>query len=696
MIDNLPNTPTDQDVVSVVAIDVDGRQKYIFETDKLQEMLGASRIIDQTKDQAEMFFNEEKGLYLFLPVSGEIRAWAHKEKQRELLDAAWDLRLWLEQRGVSHTCVYFETCSDHFEKDNLEKQPGVEQPEPEIDPGYPCLDWVHKSLLARMRRRKDLRRGEDNRPRCSLFSACQLHAIEPANLWMPDGFGAEEDEERRKLVSARARAKWEAWKNAKHGYGQNEREEGFYQQYLKRPVEEQLRYYLDKSLPELNRPIYFKDLTDDIIQTEDRDSYLAFVCADGDGMGKILSALNWNDLRWQALEKEGTKRKPWERNRNFALEYDDCVKEAFAEAVADVVVPDPKTAKDLYQQACEQEDFTIQLPLLPQLLGGDDLWMVSKRDIALELCQKFSAHYEKLVNNKYQSYGTKDEKLIGSTTLHQAIQVAGFTSVKDHQGTGVGGDARDANENQDQSKEPVALTISFGVAFAKAGFPAHAMIEAAEALLKSAKSLRKQKIWGRQEEGKLQGCLDWHWIESSCIESMADARRQGWSYADGQKLMLLTSRPWSILQTEQFLAAAKELGKVARRKREQLEAILRRGHQLSKLAAEEWWKGLLPREREVIEQVNENLKSAGWPVGIKEGNLSEPFDPWRRLGAYEIEEKEHDKAQVEVYATPLLDLLALQHVMGIEGKNPPAPSPAEPMGNTDKLTDDEEVADGAR
>ena len=56
----------------VVAVEVDGRQAYLFESDKLREMLGASRIIAQSVEHARTLFIEKAGLHLHGPVSGVI------------------------------------------------------------------------------------------------------------------------------------------------------------------------------------------------------------------------------------------------------------------------------------------------------------------------------------------------------------------------------------------------------------------------------------------------------------------------------------------------------------------------------------------------------------------------------------------------------------------------------------------------
>ncbi len=198
------------------------------------------------------------------------------------------------------------------------------------------------------------------------------------------------------------------------------------------------------------------------------------------------------------------------------------------------------------------------------------------------------------------------------------------------------------------------LTVSMGIAFAKAGYPAHAMIDLAEALLKNAKALRKKKLWARQSEAGNKGCIDWHWNESSLSETLGEARSKSWFYVSNNRVMVLSSRPWTVDQCGKFTEAAKILHQLPRRKREQLETILRLGLIQSSLAWEAWWKGLKKEERETLKQMNDAL-----PEEMKlNGGEGHPLTPWREI---------KDGTTV-ISMTPLLDLLSLQHVLGLEGK----------------------------
>jgi hypothetical protein len=179
------NIVSDHDrLASVVAIEVDGRQAYLLETDKWREMLGASQIIDSTVSEAQQRFREEDGLFLFGPVSGEIRAWSFHANRARLLQEAWALRRFLAQRGVEHTCAYMECSVKHFltEKtdDDVASEEAILRSRQSNDNGrlpepvFPHLAWVHGELSQRINARKTAK----DEPASELSSGTSLDALD--------------------------------------------------------------------------------------------------------------------------------------------------------------------------------------------------------------------------------------------------------------------------------------------------------------------------------------------------------------------------------------------------------------------------------------------------------------------------------------------------------------------------------------
>jgi hypothetical protein len=588
--------PTQEGKACAVSIEVDGRQRYIFETDKLQEMLGASLLIAETLDQAAGRLRESEGFFVFAPVSGEIRAWCRAEQRSQLLTRVWELRRWLHERGIEHTVAYLD----------LDDDGAFTMAEPATR-----LAAVHEQLGWRMRRLKDAKPGAVATPRSSLFATCEIHALDPANRWKPNGRGGE-DEPRRELRGFRAAAKLAAWSEGRNRF----RHDTLWQPILTRLSElSGQSAELSALLADLRRlPIAERldDLATHVEGERGQDQFIAFLYADGDEMGRLISSLDWNDAAW------GDGRAPWQRNAAFAANLNRCVREALTEAIAEAVAPDVASALALVERITLDQRYRI--PILPQLQGGEDIWLIAARELALPVAARFAANYAR--------------KVADDAVIARACRVA---------------EARASAHERSAGR----LTISIGIAFAKAGYPVHAMVDAAEKLLKSAKRLRKARHALRQlpAGGALEGCVDWYWIESSLSESIEHARRESSAYRDDTTSMYLTTRPWTASEAEACTEAARRLHHLPRRKREHLETLLRLGYPLSLLAWESWWANLGTGERDLFRSVNEALP----PTLRLDRPDADPWLPERRVG------------EETVRMSPLLDLLALQHAHGWEG-----------------------------
>lgn len=645
------------------SIEVDSRQQYLFETDKLQEMVGASAIMRGLADEACRLeqLDQNAAVHLFQPASGEVRAWS--TDRTSLLRFVWKLREWLTRRGVEHTAVMMPCRQDHFACD----RPDVATEEPDIqpdqatdlhpEPGFPDLAWVHRTLTALARRVKNAKPGSDARPVCSLFESCRIHGLDFANEWTPSEEEEQEGEgreRRRALRGYRARAKFDARQADRLRFVDEAVKEPLYDRSMALLDDGSITDEDDQSLrdwvcanlgPRTGRQPHERAITVGNLvldptgwfDEEPADQFVAFICADGDDMGRLLTRLSWNVPNWgNSNDGDGFgSLHPWERNRRFSTALDGVVRAAFRAAVAEVTLPNKAALKRLCDAARDAGRFVISV--LPELLGGDDLWMIARKDVALPLCRIFAANVQRGIQENQES-----------AILRRGIQLA--------------------NERPGAN---VKLTMSQGVAFAKAGHPVHAMIEAAESLLDSAKTLRKGKAWQRGEPD--EGCLDWHWIESSLSETVEEARAAGTAYVapDTGDVMLLTTRPWKQTEAEQFERAAglfrdRKSG-VPRRKREQLDDILRRGHVLSLVAWELWWSRLRDGERNTVERASAALGEA-WRLprpgekraGREAGQwIHLPISPWIHLGkgSQGAEERHY-------YVTPLLDFLALDNLAG--------------------------------
>ena len=279
---------------------------------------------------------------------------------------------------------------------------------------------------------------------------------------------------------------------------------------------EELRKWVEARLASgAERPITIGDLVDPSEWLDDDDAgdqFVAFICADGDGMGRLFTGLDWNLPGWGRSSGDDADfgdLRPWERNRQFSEALDRAVREAFRTAVAEVTLPDLEALKELHKANDQGNRFTI--PVLPQLLGGDDLWTIARRDVALRLCRTFADGVPRRIEN---SKILKKGIALSEQAANESEQKAGEPDRT------AGESERTADKCGQANGKPVTLSMSHGIAFAKAGHPVHAMIEAAESLLKSAKALRNGLAWKREtRQGRMRR------LALDRVEPVRDGRR---------------------------------------------------------------------------------------------------------------------------------------------------------------------------
>jgi hypothetical protein len=517
----------------LAAVEVDQRQRFILEADKLQEMLGASRIIGESMHAAEQAVKRHPEVRLAWRVSGV--QWLLADDLGALGKCLWEIRQGLlEDLSLSASFAIVEW-----------------------EDGTP-FKAATGALELRMREKKDAKCGEDGSPASPWFAQCRLQPHKPANVWVPDKKAA--IDERRRLVSAEAdlrrkkakayRAEWKA----KFSFS------GFYED-----------------------PEDFEDFVE-----SDADSYIALVKADVDGMGRLLAQLDWDKLA-NSLGVDAPA-----AALSFSGAVDRCVRESLAESVNSIT----ETAKKVEQP----------FPILPIVVAGDDLWVLARKSkayaFALEMGTQFAC------------------KARDDGTLKAALEVSGLAG-KD-------------------------LTFSFGILFAKQGYPFDAQLDLAEELVHSAKKLRRSQT---------EGCLDFQWLESSGRETVEEARRQGYEYREagaGAPTYRLYTRPWTLSDARSMREAAEALGKagIARRKLHQLGDILRMGGDLSLLAIHQWWSRLERSEQselvKALAMMPEPWKVASAQLAGVEGKL--PLGPWRKNG--------------DAHECALLELVELAEILG--------------------------------
>ncbi|MGH7269525.1 MAG: Cas10/Cmr2 second palm domain-containing protein [Polyangiaceae bacterium] len=184
---------------------------------------------------------------------------------------------------------------------------------------------------------------------------------------------------------------------------------------------------------------------------------------------------------------------------------------------------------------------TGRAPLIPLMLGGDDLLLVARAEIALPFVVTLCAELDAL---------QKDS-----------------TDFK--------------------------LTLGIGVVFAKHTIPVHRLHEVAEQLASSA----KRRFRGLLKEGEAnRSVVDWAVFSSAWVDDPEDVRRRDWLRGSGNELRVLSQRPVDALGQglDSLQGLVRGAGQLTRAPRSQLRYLvdqLPRGHALSELAFAE-----LPQE----------------------------------------------------------------------------------------------------
>lgn len=177
-----------------------------------------------------------------------------------------------------------------------------------------------------------------------------------------------------------------------------------------------------------------------------------------------------------------------------------------------------------------------QTPLIPLMLGGDDLLLVSRAEIALPFI----------------------------VTLCKAL---------------------DAFQ---QDSTGFKLTLGVGVVFAKPTIPIHRLHEVAEHLASSA----KRRFRGLRDDDAKRSVVDWAVYSTSWVEDPQDVRRRDWLRGSDNDLRVLSQRPVDVLglglNTLQGLVnGAEKLKHAPRSQLRYLVDQLPRGRTISELAFKE-------------------------------------------------------------------------------------------------------------
>ncbi|MFN3588401.1 MAG: Cas10/Cmr2 second palm domain-containing protein [Spirosomataceae bacterium] len=215
----------------------------------------------------------------------------------------------------------------------------------------------------------------------------------------------------------------------------------------------------------------------DKITTSGKNSWLAIIHADGNALGILLQKLG---ARLKGRKKEDVQ----SAFTTFSKALDIATKNAAQFAFNKVVNADmDEQRKNL---TAKQSHKTLIYPIRPVLLGGDDLTIIIRADLALDFTIEFLKAFEEQTKEQFKF-------------LANDYQVEGF-------------------EN--------GITACAGIAYIKESYPFHYGVHLAELLTKKAKKFSKQdKFKDSSNECGIHippSSLAFYKVQSSFIESLED------------------------------------------------------------------------------------------------------------------------------------------------------------------------------
>ena len=238
---------------------------------------------------------------------------------------------------------------------------------------------------------------------------------------------------------------------------------------------------------------------------EKRCDRLAVVHADGNGLGEIfLKFADHIDFEKDTASKEVLNSRYVKRLRAFSLALDVCTENAFIAALAEIA-----------EREFHQDEGKV-LPLLPIILGGDDLTVMCDGKDALRFTNKFLTAFEvETARIDHEIFGDIISKVAGNA----------FT--------------------------PKRLSACAGVAIVKPHFPFSAAYDLAEGLITSAKRVKKLVTDPNKKDDKHPeiktpwpcSSIDFHALYDSSSSELSEIRRKLRVDDDATKLY---ARPYVV------------------------------------------------------------------------------------------------------------------------------------------------------
>lgn len=210
------------------------------------------------------------------------------------------------------------------------------------------------------------------------------------------------------------------------------------------------------------RPYDTKDLTD-------RNDWIAVIHADGNGLGEVVATIG----------------KDPDVMHKFSTKLDEATQAA---------------AQEAYNTIREEAEKAKKLPIRPVVIGGDDLTVICRGDLAVDFVTAYLKAFEDQTKEEFKGL------------VPQIV-------------------------NEDAKKLlSRGLTACAGIAFIKSSYPFYYGYDLAEALCGEAKKDAKSDKIKEANGNQAPSCLMFHKVQSSFVEDYAEIKRKELTTSDGGSL----------------------------------------------------------------------------------------------------------------------------------------------------------------
>ncbi|MFD3157034.1 hypothetical protein ACFIJ5_09260 [Haloimpatiens sp. FM7330] len=342
----------------IVKVDIGSKQKYIFSSNRLKEIIGASQIIK--------YVTENLGKDVLKKMGKNPQNYTDNNKGNILFEAGGNAMYIFDNKeeAINFNKMFSKYVIENF--DGLELLMVIK----EFNIEKTNIVGLYEEIEMMLTKKKGKRRNQFRRIGYGLTKMC-------ASTRKPAGYTDKYSED--KYISKESKDKLKFYENIA-------------QEKYKKLDEENKESIIQWD--ELKNGFKFTDELEIIAGKKNEGSYIGITCIDGNGMGKKFDSFNekYKDISEKDIFKE---------NQNYIKEFRDLTekvdidyKKAFKKTVEELI-----DNYDNYYEDIGYEKEGKVVPIRPIILAGDDITFISNGKIAVEATRIFTEKITKQIED---------------------------------------------------------------------------------------------------------------------------------------------------------------------------------------------------------------------------------------------------------------------------------------------------------